>query len=449
MNETKEKALYIDTLPDIPLETIVRFLSDSPRAENWPAFIRNIFPLYAVKGEMTAFLRSRFNELTIYGEEQNPRKYHALGAREGTSPNHIKGKWSDIVKYLTQSSSAGKAFYTLELNNHSYKKSKIRVCPRILREIFPNARNFNLLSYTDECALWIREFHDCILSLTIYDSNLLPHVAVFAKNVRHLSLDTTFKSGSGGENLWATVGKTLESISMKFCSEEMAEIASIQSFCRNLKDIHIQTSSRLMLEALCTCILSYGESLNYADLSFMTREQMERVIGTCTKAKFSLLAHENTLTAALDVIGEKLDSICVVRFENEVKGLPIDADWTKCSNIREITFSFEPTITIADFRRCFETPKSHLKHIELDIMETDGLNQIINTLAFRTGALERLSLKTMNKPDGTTFTKLVDRNKALKIISIEFLCLSYIEAVETVQSFLRAPELKEIEVDRI
>jgi len=174
---------------------------------------------------------------------------------------------------------------------------------------------------------------------------------------------------------------------------------------------------------------------------------MMRVTSACRKARFGLQAQEDTLKAALEIIGDKLDTIRVEYDAIIPNGLPIRTDWSACSNIRDITFSHSPTITIADITRCFETPKFLLKHIELDLMKTDGLNEIIHIIAGRTAALERFNLKSMNQPDRDTFKKLVHTNKALRFVRTEFRSLADNQAVETVQSFLRSPALKELEVN--
>jgi len=120
---TESPSLYFDTLPENPLDNIVRFLSDSPRAHDYSAYIRNIFPLYAVKGDFAVFIRARFSALTLYRKGGRSRKYRALGTRESTAPNfHVTGKARDLAKYFLFGAGYGEAFTTLVLNHHSYKK---------------------------------------------------------------------------------------------------------------------------------------------------------------------------------------------------------------------------------------------------------------------------------------------------------------------------------------
>lgn len=440
--------LYFDSIPDNALENVVRYLSLSPRAANWPSYllVELLTRLYGTPGYLGEFCRTRFTSLCIsdtkciYELEKdiwNNRTRGMLWAQRKRSAYDVVIHGGGHLRTLFIGPT-----YARQIHNSD-----------MLDDFSAKCANLTALSIESDGRAWIERFGARLEALELgLDPSRSAFFAIqnYCTNLRELTLNAVHKTDVGRSNIWQKIGATLEVLDVAFHFPCAGEIVKIEKHCRKIRHLHVEEEEAINT-ALASCLASYGDQLEFASLFDMNEQQLQQVVSSCKKAKFTLFLEEADTITTLNIIGAQLDSASV-SLDNNVfdSDEQLRAAWDVCENLR--TLHIVSDCSSDDLRRVCNAPKNNLKIVNLYINDQqtgDSAKEIIGTLANGTCALEDIELHCVDPPVGT-FDSLVARNSSTlkKVYIYVHNRMSDESAHDVVDKFLHdTDKLEELEVE--
>lgn len=235
--------MYFDLCLDAN-ENIVRFLSSKPKTTYWEKHVHaeDACPVYEMDSELGKFMSIRFKSIFV-----SSRKYTL----------NYTGNWIAV--------------------NKKNVASKIDNLESVLFH----------LDEADETISWIEQFGpsmSTLRSIRYVGPEIMTAISLHCTNLKEIGV-----SGSNMDlqsmNIWESLGKTLEVLSLGLDSSREEEMRKIKKHCRSLKSIHIYANSSIYWDgsalntaALSRCLISYGGQLEHIGIRDMGLSNLEDVV---------------------------------------------------------------------------------------------------------------------------------------------------------------------------
>jgi len=436
-------SLYFDTLNENEICNVVRFLSESPRAENWRNCIdlSDILGLYEAEGKLGTFMLTLCTALRL-----SSRNISFYGLFRGETEEAIRCEPESLL-HLSLPERVAESFCTLfvrydvpdELDE--YVADEIVDC---ISENFPNIRELHLdvgLTEGD----WIRELGQRIESL--YCDDFLMDVAKCCPNLRHLYLYDIVGHKYDVKS-WEKSLENLETFCVLRATQSIDVIEFVEKFCRKIKRLELDGGGDEVQEALSKCISSYGNQLERVRLHSMTESQLLRIKSACPNARIELIIYEELLAQSVKIIGCELVKVAVYPIDDSQENHECLVDWSACINIEKWDLC-RVTVSVADIERFMKSPKYRLRSILLSIHgELKKVRAAISLIAKGTGGLEEFDLTCDDAALGT-FKELVDQNQLIRKVKISLHnpVRENEVATDIVKTFLKSPSLRNLKVN--
>jgi len=414
------------------MENIVRYLSDSPRAENWSVHLEvdYIFELYSVQGQLSAFLHSRFTRLYLHTGTLIDVNDLVLGKELVISCR--------IESVLDWPQHLGQHFHTIIIGSSFYFSKQVYQQAGFLSNRCPNITSLYMRCDGAHGRIWVRAFGANVTKIHVETGHRLREIAEFCPKLLEITLAKPSWCDHESEAFWRKVGKTVEKISTVFMTGGSKEIDLIETHCRKIKHANFTMINCGLNERISKCLASFGGQLEQATVQFMSKEQLERVRAACPNARLNLIISAPDQYIEDDQLGE-----VEVRFKASSSNTT--ADWRECTKIEKVQFTGE--VSTADVRAVFKKKKPQLKYIAFTVgRDSEDLEEIISLIAHGTGRLETLHV-IGPKPRHGIFDELVEKNKHLswvRFYSYEHLAVR--GTVDILKSFLKSPSLARMEL---
>jgi len=330
------------------------------------------------------------------------------------------------------------SFRTLVVrNNVSAKRADL------ISRKFPNIRQLFLGSEFGTERVWIQELGRNVEFLRC--PGFSADIANYCPHLRHLDLYRLNAYWPAVKSL-ERVGEKLETLEVTFDTDAKYAIELVEKFCRKIKRLEISGQNDPVREAITKCIVSYGNQLERIRLDSLTENQLLRVKNACPKARINLKSYDCDLPQAVKIVGSELEEVTVDSLDYSSDGEEIMVDWSACANIEILRFLCD--ITVAGYQRFFDSPKCHLRSIDIRTgCELEDVKAIISLIAKGTGGLEEFMCICDETANGM-FKELVDSNRSIRKVRISF----YVSgrdnevAIDLVETFLKSTSLKQLVV---
>jgi len=308
----------------------------------------------------------------------------------------------------------------------------------------PNIESISICEGTDEEVL--RTFGKGLKNLNLMYARslrIVMAIPLYCPNIRQLSLHSYNNFSFKGTNIWKSIGNTLEIIDfIAFGQEE--EIGKIETHCRRLKkiDFYIRPYYSPGATASSKCLASFKDQLEYGTLSYFSPEQVKNVVDSCTNAQFKLVCSRIQLPGSLSKVGKQVETVQFGGWYPTHDDFDATPGWNLCPNVQKVTVS---GIRLVEIQALLETPKSHLKTIELRFdADSSEVKNVMDFFATKwVTTLESITVHCALPPAMNTFKLLASRNKSLRYVRIELRNLTEIErnliigrVAEVVECFL-------------
>jgi len=222
------------------------------------------------------------------------------------------------------------------------------------------------------------------------------------------------------------------------------EIGKIETHCRRLKkiDFYIRPYYSPGATASSKCLASFKDQLEYGTLSYFSPEQVKNVVDSCTNAQFKLVCSRIQLPGSLSKVGKQVETVQFGGWYPTHDDFDATPGWNLCPNVQKVTVS---GIRLVEIQALLETPKSHLKTIELRFdADSSEVKNVMDFFATKwVTTLESITVHCALPPAMNTFKLLASRNKSLRYVRIELRNLTEIErnliigrVAEVVECFL-------------
>jgi len=378
---------YLDIIPVELFDHILRFFSRIPNADVWENHIplQLLVELYRVQGEFASFLSNRFKTLCVSGTIDCLRE-NRLWKWKLRKERML---YTDDIEVAFQFvfTGGGQALETLIIGigmfNEKYHGTLIA------DDFFRRCPNVTSLSICNSPPTWLSKFGFQLEKLECWNHSAFD-ISVHCRNLRELTLGASFLD-FGCTNAWVQNAETLESLSISLFGKWPKHIRYIQKYCRNLRRISIRAKTKEGKSAVSKLIASYGDQLLWADVPNFDESQWNHVVSSCTKARFCVKYKEFlAVSRMLHIVGHQLEKIVIPLIPENA--LELTNGWNKCINLHELVIT---RCSFEHIRAIFNTPKPHLKRIELYV-DGDGdsteneIAEIIELLSKSTDEVEKL-----------------------------------------------------------
>jgi len=262
--EMVARLLFFDILTAGEISNVLRFLSDSPRAEKWVNYI-----------ELADLIR-------MYG-----------------LPERVAESFCALVVWC---------------NLHEEAQKQVE----FISAKFPNIRKLVLWVGRDATRIWINKLGGNIEALHSYAFSV--DIAEYCPNLRHLYL-FDMDEDLAGAKFWETVGERLETLEVYHPMDTTNVIEFVEKFCRKIKRLKLSGRNVTVREAISKCIASYGNQIEQVYLHFLTENQLLRVKNACPKARIELVTTDFLLAQTVRIVGGELEETTVYKqaFRNNCK----------------------------------------------------------------------------------------------------------------------------------
>jgi len=260
------RALYFDIIPDGAIYNVVRFLSDSPRAEKWVNYIdlADISGLYGVKGELGKFMLTLCTALLLVGAKPDiflPSR----GEPEAAIRCHV-----EYLLDLCLPERVAESFSTLVVS-YDVIEEVARSHVDLISVKLPNIRKLVLRFASPAVGVWIKKLGPNIESLSLLIFSV--DIAKYCPHLQHLYLFNLSECGSIVK-AWENVGENLETLSVLTATDAINVIEFVEKFCSKIKRLELSGTDDDVREAISKCIASYGNQLERVRLDYLTENQL-------------------------------------------------------------------------------------------------------------------------------------------------------------------------------
>jgi len=409
--------LYFDTLPPELIRNIVRFLSKLPRTEKWATYLYyiDVSGLYSVTGELGKFMLSLCTALRV------ERKPFTFTLSLKSEPTEAVGCTLEDLFDLSFPQSFTDSIRILDIR---YKLTAEEF--KLLSEKFPNIEELEL-SKDDRKESSISDDNSTSIG------NIWP-------NLHHLYL-YDLEMYRWDEKTWENLGKNLRTLSVKNAEITTDIIAFVRKSCQELKRLELSGNDEDTREEITKCIVSSGIQLDHVRLFMLADEQLLRVKTACPKARFELVTSELLLQQSVKTVGNELEAVEVYAVDDSEENAREQFDWSACTGIQKSLLYFNATIE--DIQRFFNSPKTHLKLVDIYMDgELSKINAAVSLMARSTGRLEEFIFQCKDAAPGM-FEELVEANSSLRNVTIALINSARENEVATdiVKTFLKSTPL--------
>lgn len=303
--EMLDTSSYFDRLPENAIDNVVRFLSDSPRANNWPIHIsRNILGLFEVDGELGRFMSARFSGIFCYKGELKD-----ISSFQLDKESVLSCEMESIEELFSSLSVPCVNSFRTFIVGHGFPQKDIRCQIDYLSTKWPNVQSLILDCDAPEGRVWLEMFGKNLVCLRSEYFLHWREISTFCPGLRHLYLGTVDCHGEYGYTFWKKVGKNLETLSIHVTLGGLNQISLIKEHCRGIKRLLLSGSDGEVNDEISKRIVSYGDQLVGAELTFMSEAQMLLVKNSCSNSRFDLCIEYDDLGPALSMLGDKIGAI--------------------------------------------------------------------------------------------------------------------------------------------
>jgi len=299
--------------------------------------------LFAVRGELGSFMKSRFKTLCVSKSKDGKRESKDYGWNERDG-HHL---WTNSIavahKYIL--SGGGESLQTLVLGNTAFKMKRDE--GRLINAFVEHCPNVRSLSVFEKGSSWVNAFGKQleILELgTVFSINF----PVYSTKLREFTLNV-YSEGTTSTELWRQIGSSLEKLNVHNALLSENEMRDVKQHCRNLKNsFHLETGD------------------------------MDR------------------LFTGLNMLGPRLEVIYIQYFEITETVDGWKNAWSNATSLRKLYIKGSKS---GDVEAIFSTPKEHLKELVLPIPhDTDAGEEkkLMDVVAKGTKCVEAFSVFGFN-----------------------------------------------------
>lgn len=207
-----------------------------------------------------------------------------------------------------------------------------------VKENLPNVTSLSIVSADQK---WIEVFGRKLRSLEIGRLCKTTFLAIqlHCPHLRSLTLSAIDASKNVENNLWESIGPTLESLVVGTLYSNRRELVKIREHCRKLPSIHILNPRNFNAEYM-ELLKSDRSQLEYATVSDSAQKQFENMVESCSNAKFRCYPdpNSNNLHLSLATFGPQLHDISTLCHSENVRAEELMPMCHTCTNVRAIQF---------------------------------------------------------------------------------------------------------------
>lgn len=406
--EEPSKRLLFDLLEDNALENVTRLTSSNPNRGDWPMGIHEdaVSVLYEIESYYEKFIASRFDSIysspvrnPFRGEHDtgngllinNPQLAYNILMRTGENIKKIHWDDSEVEDYFPFGDK--------------------------MAELSTKCTNLESLSfgYCDAYIPWIKTFGHQLRSVSFHNRishDIIGAVGSHCTEICELNISPMFSLDTEWSNLWRTIGRTLQVLSLELCGHGEEHLPEIEKYCRKLKRIDIRGDFP-PFAGLARCLASFGDQLEYATIYFMEYEDLKHVVEKCTNARFDILLRGDNSGDSLMMGGKQLERVSFPEVpERTVERFELTKGWDSCTNMQELII--RQLVNHRELGLIFNSPKVHLRKVQLNFND-EGIDLKKVLHAFTQGGITSLESVhfRMRFPQPNLFNKLVEMNKSL------------------------------------
>lgn len=302
-----ERPMYLDLLPQGPLENILRHLSERPRSLQWEKHVdpKVAQAMYCGTGALTLLFRRKFPHVNVTSDFY--RSKPPTGSPKVFStvemPLNCRTWDSGSVKVL-QASGGSITGITCTADRNA------RPAPHLVTWIDPFLKHCHNLKSLDVKCMCLPFFEKIIqrcgptLESLAMDNTTssTAHIDCIAKHCFGLRRFSTVLRTATPLHVWPTIGAKLEDLRFVLTEPNMnivhgshysymqQMLGSIEKHCRRIRRITANPVCSAAFPALASLVGSYGEQLEYAKLNFsyMASDLCRSIAGKCPNAEFAL-----------------------------------------------------------------------------------------------------------------------------------------------------------------
>lgn len=413
-HECGAPASYLDVLPRIAEERVLRHVSSRPNSTAWASFIAatDAHSLLRARGRLADEFRSRMTRARIIGPAEDPGLYALAPSGElflkaGSEPpcaaSVLRAAGAGFTDVIVSSIDVRRAYFDrsmLLVARHCTRLRRLAVGD-VNRAVFENllrARGKRLES----------------LSLDIADPPLdkLAAVAEYCTSLRHLSVQIASFSP---RELWREVGAPLVDLQLVVTATRRlgaAALNGVKKYCRGLRHLDLDVPSSELhsnVERVCT---SYGTQLDLINLHNLPSDNVRRIANACPRALFriaSTLPHIRAAGGRIHTFGP--------RNPTQFTDAELGYIGTHCERMQNL-FLENPGLYashIIETLLCRHMSRLSFVAIELD---EDNIDDVLDVLAFRTVSIRDFRAVVKRVPSADVLIKFVEASVILERIEI-------------------------------
>ncbi len=399
---------YLATLSTDENIAILRFLSYSPRAEQWCEALRpsNFELVFAKNGPFASAMAECHKNVCI--------TYISASVKFGLEHETSTRIWIDRIHAF------GRYFEKLKLTDLN------NFCPSLDADV--------------RCAL--AEHCDSLrsLSLNVDRKTIDRYRVLIANNRAHLqnlrldvggygtvqypmhafpSLKVLHVSGFQLENLTPVLRSckgTIEEVWMKGKDTCWDPVFTELNVCRELSKIEL--TGGVQEREYVTLLESFGSKLKGAWLKEMSDESCEQLVRSCPNLTCSLVVREMKDVSRMDIFGNQVRSVSIVGMDLVDHG-ELKRVFQLCSGLTEIRYFESETHSTEEMAQSlFLTRRVHLENIDLRFYRLSISNLLLDAVRSTTGNVRFMDLTFGTFEDIDALVQLLKANRKLEVINI-------------------------------
>jgi len=418
-------ALFFDILPPNTITNVIRFRSESPRAEKWRNYIylNDIAELYGVDGELGVSMNGLCNALHIC-ECTGAHDYSPLDGAPKEAIRCNPEALKDLIYRLPKHTFG--SFSTLVVRDVG--DGRLGELAGTVATHLPSIRELVLMDLgTLREIIWINKVGAHVESLRCRRCYMIvPLHCPLLRQIYLESMPLTLREPT----LWKSLGGALETLVIYTRISATIDITGISKYCRKINRLEMT-----------------GNNDGVRDAISKTESQVRRVKDACPRTRVVLVTTETLLGPSLNIVGSELEEVGVDEYDYTQGWDELSVDWTACTHVNKAKFN--AAVTSEYIGRFLESRKCHLLAMDLHIYgDLDNVKRAIALIANGTGALEEFSVAIHAAAKGI-FEGLVQTNRSIRDVAVDMLDSGNADEVATdlVTTFLNLPAIRNIEIE--
>jgi len=154
--EEARPTFFLDSFPSEVLDNVVRFLSLMPNAKFWEPYVDlfQLEELFAVRGELGSFIKSRFDTLCVSSTVDLRWEYKILGWKDRYGPNLWTNNIHAARKYVLAGGGEYLTTLVIRIGHDEIEKGG----DQLINDFRTHCPNLKSLSIMDKDSSWVNAF---------------------------------------------------------------------------------------------------------------------------------------------------------------------------------------------------------------------------------------------------------------------------------------------------